>query len=192
MKNLILGALLLLSTTAYSQYHIDSLYQNLENNLLYSVVQDYDSLTQDVLNTKVKNWAGTAFVNLSEVLVGDTKEQIVIRFISDDFYIKMLGMATVRNWYIRVVIQMKDNKIKMSFYDDGNAFWPGSYTGTTTVPAVQPVKYHFNEYAFKKEGIASKMCNEGIASIKPMCINMANSLSLSIRTAATPVSNDGW
>jgi len=192
MKSLILGALLLLSTAVHSQYHIDSLYQNKDNNLLYSVVQDYDSVSLDVLNTKVKNWAGTAFVNLSEVLVGETKEQIVLRFITDDFYIKMLGMPTIRNWYIRVVIQMKDNKLKISFYDDGNAFWPGSYTGTTTVPAVQAGKYHFSEYAFKKEGVASKMCNEGIGNIKPVCINMANGLNLSIISAATPAASDDW
>lgn len=192
MKKLMLGALLLLSTMAYSQYHIDSLYQDQESYLLYSVVQEYDSLSQEVLNTKVKNWAGTAFVSLPEVLVGDTKEQMVLRFITNAFYFKMLGMATICPWYIRVVILMKDNKIKISFYDDGNSFWPARYTGTTVIPAVQAGKYHFNHYAFKKDGTAAKMSNDGIANIKPICINMANDLNSSILSAAAPVDNSGW
>ena len=36
------------------------------------------------------------------------------------------------------------------------------------------------------------MSNEGIANIKPICINMANDLNLSILSAAAPVDNSGW
>ena len=74
MKKLLLGDLLLLSTTLFSQsfYHIDSLYQDKTNYLIYITVESIDSLTQDQLITKIKNWGGTNFVNMSEVLVSET------------------------------------------------------------------------------------------------------------------------
>ena len=82
MKKLFLGALLLQSTALFSQsfYHIDSLYQDKTYYLIYNTLESIDSITQDQLITKIKNWGGTNFVNMSEVLVSETKEQLVFNY----------------------------------------------------------------------------------------------------------------
>ena len=41
-----------------------------------------------------------------------------------------------RDWYYRLIIQMKDDRVKISIYDDGNAFWAGSYSRYANVPSI--------------------------------------------------------
>ena len=48
--------MLMVSSLSIGQMHIDSLYENKEEFLILSFVQEFDSLTQDALNTKIKNW----------------------------------------------------------------------------------------------------------------------------------------
>jgi len=193
MKKLLLGALLLLSTSLFSQsfYHIDSLYQDKTNYLIYNTLESIDSLTQDQLITKIKNWGGTNFVNMSEVLVSETKEQLVFNYITSSFYIKILGMKNYLDWYIRLVVQVRDQKIKVSFYDDGNAFRPGTYAGNTYIKAVPARQNKFEDY-FKKDGTIGKANGEGLKNTRTSCILKADDLINSIKSNTIYKTDKDW
>jgi len=191
MKKLFLATTLLMSSMIFGQLHIDTFYQNKNEFLIYSIVKEFDSLPQEVLNTKVKNWGSTNFVNMSEVLVGETKEQLVFNYISKSFYTKTLGMVTTRSWYIRMVVQIKDNKIKISMYDDGNCFWPGSYSGGVSVPATSARLYKIADY-FGKKGTCMKMYNGGLQDFKSSCLHTVDDLVLSIKSNTENKDKDGW
>lgn len=181
----------LMTMSSFGQLHIDSFYIDKTQNLIYSEIQEFDSLSQEQLNTKVKNWAGTNFVNMKEVLVSETKEQLVFNYITNDFYIKILGMSQYKSWYIRMVIQIKDNKIKVSLFDDGNAFWPGSYNGGATVPSVQARKYRFSLY-FSKKGTSIKMYKSGLENIKESCISTTKNLIKSLTENTNNQIDNDW
>lgn len=194
MKKVQLIAMMLfmmVTTISFGQLHIDSLYDNKDELLIYSVVEEFDSLSQDVINTKVKNWAGTKFVNMKEVLVSETQEQLVFNYITESFFIRSLGMNTYKSWYIRMVVQIKDNKIKISLYDDGNAFWVGSYSGGVSVPSTPARKYRFSDY-FGKKGTCMKMYNGGLEDVRKSCINTAQSLIKSIKSSTTITTEGDW
>jgi len=84
MRKLFLLTLTAFSFSSFGQMHVDTFYQNKSEYLIYSIVQEFDSMPQDVLNTKIKNWGGTHFVNLSQVLVGETKEQFVFNYLNSN------------------------------------------------------------------------------------------------------------
>ena len=194
MKKIQLITMLLftmLTTTIFSQLHVDSLYDNKNELLIYSVVQEFDSLSQDMINIKVKNWAGTNFVNMKEVLVSETKEQLVFNYITESFYIRALGMNTYKSWYIRMVVQIKDNKIKISLYDDGNAFWPGSYSGGVSIPSTSARKYKFYDY-FGKDNTCKKNYNGGLNDVRQSCLKTASNLVNAIKSTTTIESKNDW
>lgn len=110
--------------------YIDSLYQDKSAYLLFSNVLQFDSLKKDDLMKAVKNWAAASFVSLKEVLVGETDDQLVFNYVDKSYFVKSLGMKTYVNWYIRLVCQFKDGKMKCSFYDDKNAYNQGIGTRT--------------------------------------------------------------
>lgn len=185
----------LMTMTSFAQMHIDSFYMDKTQNLIYSEIQEFDSLSQEQLNIKVKNWAGTNFVNMKEILVSETNEQLVFNYIDETFYIKTLGRPTYKTWYIRMVVQIKDNKIKVSLFDDGNGFWAGSYSGGVSVPATQARTYRFSDYFHKKgskEGTCGKMVNDGLENIKESCISTTKSLNKSLAENTNNQTDNDW
>jgi len=164
-----------------TKLHIDSLYSNKSEYLIYGEIYEFDSLSQEDLNTKIKNWAGLRFVNMKEVLVSETKEQMVFSYLTEDFYIKTLT-TTIYEWYIRLSIQIKDNKIKVSIYDDGNAFGPPSY----------PARKFKLSYYFKKDGTLRQLHTPGILNLKKSCIELSNDINNSIRTAKLDTKKNDW
>lgn len=96
-----------------------------------------------------KNWASTSFVNLKEVTVSETDNQMVLNYITETSdYFKTLGMKNpfTMSWYVRLVGQFKDGKIRILAYEDGNAFKPGSYSSYGSVPAVQRGTYSLTSF----------------------------------------------
>lgn len=173
---------LLLSVESFGQIHIDSLYENKGEFLIYSKIQEFDSIPKSQFPKRIKNWAGTKFVKMTEVLVSETEDQIVFAYISSSFFLKgMMGERSGSNdWYIRMVIQMKDNKIKISMYDDGNAM--NAYS--------QARVYKLSNY-FSKKGIAPKLYADGLMNLRLSCIEFTNGLIESIRKDSNK-SKDDW
>jgi hypothetical protein len=136
MKKVLLGLVLVLGTLVSIAQ--DEVIRNLKDfekageGLYISKVIEIPNKTQKELQTQFKNWASTSFVNLREVMVSETDNQIVLNYITKTpNYLKVLGMKTPFNydWYVRLVAQFKDGKVRIQFYDDGNVYRPIERTG---------------------------------------------------------------
>ena len=174
--------------------HVDSFYVDKEELLIDEQIIEIEGSAIDVgsdeLITKIKNWGGISFVNMEEVLVSETNTQLVFNYITK-YNIKTLGMVTPKNWYIRMVIQVKDGKVRIRQYDDGNAFWAASYSGGYRTPSTQARKYRFKDY-FNKKGLAAKMYTYGLLNMKSNCELMVKSLEDSLNNKLETTTEDGW
>ena len=190
MKTIILFSLLLFSSIANAQFQIDSLYQDKEQLLINQKVIIVDSVSREELINRIKNWGGVSFVNLKEVLVSETQDQLVFTYVTSGFYVKSMGITTPLDWYVRMVVQVKDGRIRVQQFDDGNTYRAGSYSGGVTVPATQARRYHLNDYFV--DGVARKTYNEGFIKFKEAANNTIISLENAAQQKADPAVKDEW
>jgi hypothetical protein len=99
-----------------------------QDSSLLTVVQQVirtDSAGIDELKKRFKSWASNRFVNLSEVLVSETDDQIVLLYIVNvPFMIKdpMFGnINSNRGWNVRLVANFKVDRVRITQTDAGNA-----------------------------------------------------------------------
>jgi len=141
MKKLLVLSMVLMSFVSYGQEEVVpdlKPYEDAKNMLFISKVIEIPGKTQKELQTQFKNWASTSFVNLREVMVSETDNQIVLNYITKtNTYFKILGAKNIytMDWYVRLVAQFKDGKIRIQFYDDGNVYKPSQYSGYPSTPA---------------------------------------------------------
>jgi hypothetical protein len=120
-------------------------WEDINAKLYTSKVIEFEGKSQKDLIVLYKNWASIAFVNLKEVLVGETESQIVIRYVlSTNANYKIMGMkgASVFDWYVRLIAQFKDGKVKVSFFDEGNVPTPPSSINGIIVPGSPSGSYY--------------------------------------------------
>ena len=135
MKKVLLVLAVLVSYVSYGQDEIVRSLKDFEKageGLYISRVIELPNKSQKELQTAFKNWAATSFVNLREVMVSETEDQIVLNYITETpNYLKMLGMKTPFNysWYVRLVAQFKAGKVRIQFYDEGNVYRPLEHSG---------------------------------------------------------------
>ena len=158
MKKLLVFSIVLVSFVSYGQNEevVPDLkpYEDAPSKLFISKVIEVPNKTQKELSTQFKNWASTSFVNLREVMVSETDNQIVLNYITEtNTYFKVLGLKSPysMSWYVRMVAQFKDGKIRIQFYDDGNAFKPGSYSQYGSTPATQTRSLYISAITTKPE-----------------------------------------
>ena len=190
MKTIVLFSLLLFSSIINAQYQIDSLYQDKEQLLINQNVIIVDSVSREELINRIKNWGGVSFVNLKEVLVSETQDQLVFTYVTSGFYVKSMGITTPLDWYVRMVVQVKDGRIRVQQFDDGNTYRAGSYSGGVTVPATQARRYHLNDYF--ADGVARKMYNDGFIQFKAATLKTLNSLETAIKSPKIESGKDEW
>jgi hypothetical protein len=154
MKKVLLVLTLTLGTLVSNSQEFNLNVKKFDEDRLYtSKVIELPNKNQKELVQQFKNWAGTAFVNLKEVMVAETDNQIVLNYIIRTYPVmKMLGMKTPmeRGWYVRLVAQFKDGKIKVSIFDDGNTFIPGTYNRYGSTPAVQSRTFYVSNWYVSK------------------------------------------
>jgi hypothetical protein len=188
MKSLFFLSVLLSTSTIFAQLNIDSFYVDKDAFLINQRIIVIDKTSSELV-TLVKNWAGTNFANAKEVLVSETSDQLVYNYIMP-YNIKTLGTTNSYNWYIRLVIQIKDGKIRVLQYDDGNAFWPGSVSGGVVTPSREARLYKFADYF--KDGIAKKATSNGMVDVKKNCVDFMNSLETSLKTETIEKKQNDW
>ena len=140
MKYLLFFPFLFLSVSSMAQNCLtrDSIFQNFDEKLIYSEVVLIDSVSQAELIRRAKNWGGTAFVNLKEVLVAETDNQLVFNYITSNSG----GMITSKE-YIR-------------FYDDGNVFTPSTQYSASVAARTY---YYTNTYKEPE----TTLCEKGMS-----------------------------
>lgn len=177
---LLFSFLILTSTTSIAQLSADEFYKDKSNFIIYEQVFDFDSLTSDEIINKIKNWGATKFVDLNRVLVGDTKDQLVFSYINEDFFVTTLGSTNYYDWHYRMVIKIKDNKIKATIYDDGNAYWGAKYAGNVLIPSTPARSYKYLDY-FVKKGLCKKATYEGLKNVRYKAELTIRNLYLSLK-----------
>jgi hypothetical protein len=190
MKKIALFLTLVLSFFAKSQFQIDSLYTDKEQLLINQKVIIVDSVSREELINRIKNWGGVSFVNLKEVLVSETQDQLVFTYVTSGFYVKSMGITSTLDWYVRMVVQVKDGRIRVQQFDDGNTFRPGSYSGGVSVPATQARLYNLDDYFV--DGVARKMYNDGFIKFKAATLTTLNSLEVAIKSPKNEAGKDEW
>jgi hypothetical protein len=145
MKKVIMASLFaLVATVSFGQEENEIVpdlkpYEDASSRLFISKVIELPGKSQKELVNQFKNWASTSFVNLREVMVSETENQIVLNYTTQTAsYMKSLGMKIphTMSWYVRLVAQFKDGKARIQFYDDGNAFKPGEYSRYGNIPSI--------------------------------------------------------
>jgi hypothetical protein len=88
-----------------------------DEGLIEEKIFEYQNKSINDLKGLIKNWGGSNFRSFKDVLVNETDNQLVIRYIIND------------GKYLRVLMDLKDNKLRIRLYDDGlthfNLFFNG-------------------------------------------------------------------
>ncbi len=79
--------------------------------LLFEKIFEYEELKEIDLIKIIKNWGGETFVSFKDVLVNETDNQLVLRYNNNNINIYSPS-------YIRLVIDIKENKIRIRVYDE--------------------------------------------------------------------------
>ena len=195
MKNVIFLLVLIISNSLYSQeeqlnYHVDSMYESKDEFILLTrIIKLEDSTSNEEIISRIKNWSGLTFVNPSEVLVNETKQQLVYNYISS---FRASGMVSL-DWYVRLVISIKDNKVRLQYYDDGNVYRPSQRTGSYVSPAVGARTSRFRAYFNKDEDTrCRKMFMEGLIDFKLKINSSSLILEESIKKSTKQPPKDDW
>ena len=144
--------------------NVDSLYQNKDELIIHSGVLEFEGLTKEQLKTKVKNWGATKFVSLKEILVSETDDQIVLNYIDKNMYMKTMGIKIDYDWYIRLVIQFKDGKVRCQYFDDGNVYVPSSNGSIAISSRSNNLIHYFKESDGVKNSM--KLFTLGMVAVK--------------------------
>ncbi len=123
-------------------------YEDYDNKLFLSKIVEVDSTSMNDLILRFKNWGSLQFINFKEVIVSETTNQIVIVYstsLSRAYWnAGVLGKTLLDGkYYVRMVVQFKDNKVRAQFYDDGNV---AGYLGLTPV---KPRAYYISMFTTK-------------------------------------------
>jgi hypothetical protein len=194
MKKLKAISILLLSffyfNASYSQLNIEEFYDNKDELLIYSVVSELEVESPEEIIELLKQWGGVNFRNMKEVLTSETSDQLVFNYITESFTIKTLGKTNAYGWNIRMVAQIKDGKVRLQFFDDGNSFWSGTVTGGATIPSTPSRSYRFTSY-FDKKGLCKKPHYDGLVNVRKSCIDKSVEIITFINNKGNSTIEDG-
>ena len=98
------------------------------------------------------------------------------------YYTKFFESKVFFDWYIKLVIQFKGGKFKLSYYDDGNVYQsPEKYT----MPLSARSK-HFIDYFKEKDGatLAAKQNRDGMIALYESILNTTTSAKTSLEKKA--------
>jgi len=158
-------------------------WEDINSKLYTSRVIEFEGKSQKDLIVLYKNWASIAFVNFKEVLVGETESQIVIRYIlntSANYKIMGLKGTSGFDWYVRLIAQFKDGKVKVSFFDEGNVPTPSSSINGIIVPGSPSGSYYVCQQLNKPKDL--NKVNSSFYQYHLMWQNKVDDMIVSIET----------
>lgn len=158
-------------------------WEDINSKLYVSKVMEFEGKSQKELSVLFKNWASISFVNLKEVLVGETESQIVIRYIlNTSANYKIMGMKGTSgfDWYVRLIAQFKDSKVKVSFFDEGNVPTPSTSINGIIVPGSPSGSYYVCQQVNKPKDL--NKVNSSFYQYHLMWQNKVDDMVLAIET----------
>ena len=118
---------------------LDQIYLDESTYLVSQQVLEFDSVNANELMIRFENWAGQNFRNYDKVRTSKTESQITLNYITSSF-------SSALDFYLNMVIEFKDNKIRVQIFDDANVYKPGSYSGSTYIAGTASRTYHIKSY----------------------------------------------
>ena len=119
--------------------YVADIYDDVSTNLVTEKILIFDSISKKDLMITFENWAGKNFRNYSEVKTSQTDDQISLLFIDNTY-----GYCSYNGMYIIMLVEFKDNKVRIRTYDDGNV----SFVLGNTI--VQERTYYHKNFFHKK------------------------------------------
>ena len=184
MRNLLLGALLLLSTLSFSQ---ETEFKFTKNGFTDFVVTQVDGKTQSDLYKKVLDWVQVTYKNPKEVLKAQIENDYIRieGFKSNVLCIKFLGMLDCSDIRYQIEIYVKDGKykfdvIRLEFYTKPTKY--NNYVGGWNDFPINSIDYSFmykdsgeirNNYKLYPESIETTFNSLNI-SLKEFILNNNN------------------
>jgi hypothetical protein len=100
------------------------IYQDSSSLIAFQQVIHTDSVGVLELKKRFKNWGAKQFVNLSQVIVSETDDQMVLVYVVNvPWVVKSAAFGTYSSkigWYVRLVANFKDDRVRITQTDDGN------------------------------------------------------------------------
>ncbi len=171
---------------------INDIYTNPSNYLVLEKIIKVDSTSMQELMNRFENWAGANFRDYSNVRTSKTEDQITLLYITDAVGIKM---------YVILKAEFKDNKAKVSFYDDGNVATPGSYVGSTYHPGISGRTFRMTSYfendklIYKVNGGAFNLNTnkaKNALSFKKTIDNTSNEIETNLKNKSVQKEKSDW
>ena len=147
IKLFVISSILFISNTFFAQNEkqekdtvfLSQIYFDESTFLVSQKVMEFDSISSEELMIRFENWAGQNFRNYDKVRTSKTESQITLNYITSTF-------NTALDFYLNMVVEFKDNKVRIQIFDDGNVYKPGSYSGTTYISGISARTYHLKSY----------------------------------------------
>jgi hypothetical protein len=134
-----LGLFIISTPIIYAQkdtLHIKDIYSNPSNYLVLEKIINVDSTSKQELMNRFENWGGSNFRDYSNVKTSKTDDQITLLYI----------VEANSKMYVILKAEFKENKVRVSFYDDGNVAVAGSYVSGSYNPGIPARSYKIAEY----------------------------------------------
>lgn len=135
---------------------INDIYTNPSNYLVLEKIIKVDSTSKQELMNRFENWAGANFRDYSNVRTSKTEDQITLLYINET--------SENNKMYVILKADFKDNKTKISLFDDGNVGTIGSNVGGTYVSGTSSRLIHYKD--FFDDGMLIYKKNSGSLNIK--------------------------
>ena len=178
--------------------YLDQIYKDVSTYLVSQRVMEFDSVSAQELMKRFENWGGQNFRNYEHVRTSKTETQITLNYITS---CSSIGL----DFYINMVVEFKENKMRVQIFDDANVYKPGSYAGTTYIAGIASRSYHIAAYF--KEGMIDYKIKPGMLNYSEKQATGALSYKASIEsgldelyqfiksnsaTNAAKKTDDGW
>jgi hypothetical protein len=178
--------------------YLDQIYKDASTYLVSQRVLEFDSVSSIELMKRFENWGGQNFRNYEHVRTSKTESQITLNYITS---CPSIGL----DFYIIMVVEFKDNKMRVQIFDDANVYKPGTYAGTTYIAGISARTYHIAAYF--KEGMIDYKLKPGMmnyaekqatgaltykASIESGLDELYQFIKLNATTNAAKKTDDGW
>jgi hypothetical protein len=98
---------------------INEIYEDVNKGLIETFIIEVKDKNQKQLLKDFKNWYSNYFVSLKTTLQSETEDQLVFNYIHTSYFKQgLLQIKSTQDHHLRLVVQFKDYKIRVQFFDD--------------------------------------------------------------------------
>jgi hypothetical protein len=98
---------------------INEIYEDVNKGLIETFIIEVKDKNQKQLLKDFKNWYSNYFVSLKTSLQSETEDQLVFNYIHTSYFKQgLLQIKSTQDHHLRLVVQFKDYKIRVQFFDD--------------------------------------------------------------------------